>query len=55
MKKYEDDIDRERARFKEEFRPKEEKLLEVLASHIHVNDVKLKESDSVKKIINEES
>ena len=42
MKKYEDDIDRERARFKEEFRAKEDKLLEVLASNIHVNDVTFK-------------
>ena len=42
MKKYEDDIDRERARFKEEFRAREEKTLEVLASHIVVNDVVFK-------------
>lgn len=31
MKKYEDDIDRERTRFKEEFRAREEKSLEILA------------------------
>ena len=31
MKKYEDDIDRERTRFKEEFKAKEEKVLEVIA------------------------
>ena len=50
MKKYEDDIDRERARFKEEFRAREEKALEVLASHINVNDVLFKNMEQIKKV-----